>query len=334
MGLVLNDPCVVGANVLDIWQSGSVPSYQAGLGRFGRSALRLGGGNTVTKTIASNPAEIWFAFAFWMSSFQTDSELASGWDLTANQEQVGLYKVATGQLRLKRGDGTVLATSPDLLLTNTWYHGRLHLVIDSVNGKAEFFLNGSPNAWMSFTGNTRRTANNLVNSARLLNFDEHRFCDIYLLDPFGAPSTDQGDLLINVAQIIGDSATPGKNTFSNQPAQIQGAHYLNIDESPAVDTDYNFSSVVGAIERYRFSMPTNVPPRWVAGRLRVQNDNAGTHNVVPGFGRDLVEVDGPVFSTPSSPAYSPHYCAVIDPATGDPWQAGAQTTEFYGKIIT
>jgi hypothetical protein len=317
MAVINIDPCDASAVVLDTWTSKTNAAYASGAGRNGGGALRINGGNVAkgVTSIAECTRHFAFSFASIPSSDQTIARVSD-----SGTTQLEMYLTTTGFIGFKRGTTAIGSLSTIQFAAGVKYHFQWHLIIDPTTGLSEIRLNGKTSAALTFTGNTRSTANSSFNQLQFfapsVNYD---FSDIFDVDASGSPTGYQGDLLVGKGTLTGDSATSGKNQFAPTPAQTTGNHYLNVIDNS--DATYNADATTGDVERYRFSLPSSVPPAFLATRFKATLDDAGPRSCAPGFSSGGVDSVGPDFGIPSSAAWSPYYVLVNDPGTGSAWGA-------------
>lgn len=254
----------LGVDILKKWTSlaastGVDISPEYGL-RPGASALRLttGAGNIgyCEKTLPSTPATF-IAGCWWKTAtLATASPIMVFIDASA--EHVSVRHTATGLITFTR-NGTVLATSTNAVLADTWYHIEVKCLIDDTGGTYEVRVNGTAVGWIpAATGaDTRNAGLASISGVRLwgpaANGGSARsFADFYLLDTTGtvainflgpcrfhvarpvAPGSsaqwtgNYADNFVNVSDFVGD----GDTTF-NQSSTAAQKDLFDVASAPA-----------------------------------------------------------------------------------------------------
>lgn len=235
-------------------------------GRFGRGRyLRFTNGNSYLD-FNFFPAEyhnsIVTGFACW-EHLNTYVDLAYQSSFIrlfgdAGQDHISIYwtQPAAGQraIRVRRGDGTILATSSPILIPNsgaTWRYFEFKVTIDDTAGEVVVRRDGVP--VINLTGvDTRNggTAANIHSMRYGQNSDNNygSLDDIYLIRNDGTGLTDfMGEIEVeallpngngNYSQLVGSDGNSTDN-------------YLLVDDGPGVsDADYAGSATDGAIDTY------------------------------------------------------------------------------------
>ena len=96
--------------------------------------------------------------------------------------QIYLQVDAGGILRVKRGDGTLLATSAQALLSGAWYYIEIKATINNATGAVAVNVNG--HEWVNVSGiDTQYTANAYVSLVKWHVYG--KIDDIYICDDAG-----------------------------------------------------------------------------------------------------------------------------------------------------
>jgi hypothetical protein len=197
-------------------------------------------------------------------------------------------------------------------------------------------LNGNATPIMTFSGNTRNTANTWLDQIRLQGGQtlyQAWWSDIIIFDTNGsAPNDFLGNKRVYTLAPNSDSVLGGGNQFSTQPSQSAGSHYLNINEEPPNDdTSYNYDSTVGHRESYGVpDLPagaTGVTGINIWGRARI--DDATPHS----FRLASRSVAADAFSANINLAASHTYYSffqAVDPNTSAAWLAADVGTSEIG----
>lgn len=176
---------------------------------------------------------------------------------TQSHIRVG-YSYQTGQVRVLRGDGTVLGTTePNVVFRGVWHYVELSATIHDTTGSVALRVDGKvPPGWTDLTNIDTRNggASGIIDTIHI-GFDGQGgagyFCDLYVVSTDGTnPQGIQGDTRVyalrptgngNYSQLVGQDADSIDN-------------YLNVDEAAVADpdADYNGSPTTGDKDTYVF----------------------------------------------------------------------------------
>jgi len=316
-------------------------SYVAGKGRFGANGLQLSSiGAQAAVNFPGNPVTTISIFAIQIAA------LGSGpiqiWHADDGATvQCSLGWLASGQLQFYRGStsGTAVGSpSTQSFPPNSIIQIQIKCTIDPTNGLLECRLNGNTTAIMSFTGNTRSTANSYASRLSLGNPGTSQtswYSDIILFDNGGsAPNDYLGNKAVYTLVPNADSATAGLNQFQTQPAQSTGSHYLNINAEPPNTANYNFSGTSGQRESYRTAgMPANVNNISVANVWAyMEIDNPTPHTAAITARSNGVDSIGPAINVAQSYTYYNQPFST-DPNTGAAWLNTAVSSAEWGLEV-
>jgi hypothetical protein len=165
--------------------------------------------------------------------------------------QLDLRGDGAGHLRISR-NGTALATSTNVVSTNTWYHVEIKATINNSTGAYEVKVNGSSTGWIpaATSQNTRgQSTNNYIDIVGLqtAGISTVYFDDFYFLDTTGSVAAD----FVGPQKIITIYPTGAGN--SAQWAGNYAANFANVNELAGDgDTTFNQSSTAGHIDLYAF----------------------------------------------------------------------------------
>ena len=319
--------------VLQKWTVMDTATISAGNGRNGTASLRFARmEHYARKTLGVNAQTLVVGIACRVSSILAGC-LAIGF-MDAGLWQCEVRINALGQLTICR-NATVLATSANSLLINTYYYIEFKVYIHDAAGSAEIKVNGI--SWASVAGaDTKNTVNAYANqvqigagggvgSASIGDYD-----DLYVCDNAGVVNNDYlGD--VRVQAILPDGA--GGNTEWDPSA---GANWQCVDEVPPnEDVDYVYTSVAGERDSYTF---VNLIP--VAGSInavviypRSRKDDAGARTVAPVVRIGGINYDGIGQAIGNSYAYYPQIYET-SPATIAAWTiAEINGAEFGVKLV-
>lgn len=238
------------ADLTGIYQSvGAFTTIQSTTKRTGASALRTQSGN-LDALILTNPGT---ATAGGIMGFAYRVEALAAEELCGFVDngtiQVAVYTRADGKLEVRRGiNGTVLATSTNALLANTWYWIEFKATINDTTGVIELRVNGSSTGWIPSTGSldTQVTANASFTQWAISTGSIGYFDDLYFAD--GSSDFKGDSKVVTVIASAGDGAlaewTPSSGTDNG----------AMVDEAtPNGDTDYNLSSTLNQKDSYAFA---------------------------------------------------------------------------------
>ncbi len=159
----------------------------------------------------------------------------------------------SGNVALVRGSssGTVLATSTNAILANSWNFIETKLTIADSGGTFEARVNGD--VWVTYTGDTKYSSTlNTANSLRLSGLPSavHAwYDDLYICDGTGSTNnTFLGDARV-------DTILPNGVGASAQFSPTGSANnWENVDDpSPDDEATYNASNTAGNIDSFAFA---------------------------------------------------------------------------------
>jgi hypothetical protein len=252
------------------------------------------------------------------------------------QGRIHLYDGSTSQIYveipatnvpvIKRGDGTVLATSSIPLRTGVWEFLQFRVTIANSGGTAELRINGKVAA--TFTGDTQNTANASCNGW------------MYREDPSGNARRIANIVVYSDAGNAPNNWTPETRIWDTLPTGAggttqwtpsAGANWQCVDEQPSNgDTDYVSAASAPLTDTY--SCPAEATAGSiiyaVAVHATARKDDAGTNEVdgvLRSAGADYAN-GAPAGLTASYARY--RWLWETDPATGVAWTvAGANAAQ-------
>jgi hypothetical protein len=318
------------ANITEKWPlSQSVAgnlTIQAGQGRRGTNAARSSANASfLGKLFPAAATWIVGMAARWQSAHPNTNPLMDWSDGTTIQAEVHITGV--GQVQLRRGDGTVLATSSVGLGFNTYYYIEWFLTVSNTGGVSTIRVDGIPVVSVS-SADTQMSANATANRLRLGNLGSIvqlgnlDMDDVYVCNGDGPRNTSfLGDCRVDYLPPNGD----GTHRAWTPSAGMD--HYALVDElAPNADTDYLGSSTTGAQETHTFPALPSMPNPVVKGVQHVANarkDDAGTRIIA-----NMLLSGGTPAVGPTLHALALSYVCYAqlyetDPATGAPWTTTA-----------
>jgi hypothetical protein len=260
---------------------------------------------------------------------------------TPTTEHCSVRYTATGAITFTR-NGTVLATSTNLMALDTWYHIEAKVTIGDTTGDAgtygkyEVRVNGSSVNWIpaAVDADTRNGGNASIGSLRLgLGANSaslsNRFQDFYILDLTGASANDfLGPCRFAVLRPVGIGTT----------AEWTGNYadnFVNVADA-AADGDYTFnqSSTAGQTDQFAMKDITAGTVHALQTVLMARQD-AGVARTV----RSIIRIDGTDY-TGVSFALTSTYAAYCDPLSVSPdtsaaWDdAEVNAAEFGYELVS
>jgi hypothetical protein len=251
---------------------------QPGAGRRGTNSLRSNGnGQYVARLFPPAPTWIVGMSLRFTNAHAQPNPILDWSDGGTVQDQVRVTGI--GQVELRRGTGTVLATSTVGLGFDTTYYLEWLLTIHGSTGVSTVRIDGVPVVSVSGV-NTQVTASALANRLRI-------GCPESII---GLSNMDTDDVYVctNQTTFLGDCrvdylAPSGDGTYQAWTPSAGTAHYALVDElAPNEDTDYLSNATPGARESHHFpSLPSMPNPQiWgVQHCVNARKDDAGTRQL-------------------------------------------------------
>lgn len=224
-------------------------------GRTG-NCLRCGTGQGVLKAL-NNTDTIFVGFAFKIATISGTSALGFFTVGDGTRTHLILVVDATGTIALWRCGGsgagnnstnvsTLLATSTNTLVANTFYYIEFTCKIHDTTGTYEVKVNGSSVGWIP-AASSKDTNNGGTAVAAYVQFCagvasvNHDFDDIYVNDTAGSVCNGfMGDMRVDFHLPDADGANTGWTPSAG------GTHFGTIDENPQNTTDYNSTATLNA----------------------------------------------------------------------------------------
>lgn len=272
-------------------------------------------GNLVTKNFAATGGAV-IGIAYRPVSFAADDIIQVREGTTVHMT---LSVDATGKLVVKRGS-TVLVTGTSTLVTNNWCYLELKTIIDDVNGSYEVRFNGAIVTELSNAGpvDTRNAGTTgQWNNIQLNAISTEQYDDWYICDTNGPRNMDfLGPVKIALLIPVTDVTEIGSNQGLIPSAGTD--HGAMVDDHPPLNTDYNYSSVVGAKDTYNYTALTLTGPVIaVQTHLWAAKSDIGTRTICPVVRTGGADYDGANVTPLTSFAF---YSQIWDlsPAPGNP----------------
>lgn len=224
-------------------------------GRRGSGALRFNYTGTITPAIiqiAPAQSALYCGFAFYngWSSFQGGSLTNPAWAFraTGGGRQLVFIVLSDGRIRAQRGT-TVLGVTSNTLVPGQWYYIELYATASTTVGQVQIYVNEVQ--WLSLTNqDTLEQGAGQFGQVQIAGCNGTNSNDVKYDDLYVHNSARLGDCRIDLLYPNG----PGNYT---QWTPNVGANWQAVDEIPASDSDYVYTSTVGFKDSYTFSdLPT------------------------------------------------------------------------------
>lgn len=218
----------------------------------GGQGMNLAGGQQLTRVLSGNiSAAIVVGCNFYRPSSVGSHTMIIFGDATS--EQCSVRMASDGKLTFTR-NGTVLATSTNAILANTWYFIEVKATVHNSAGTYEVRVNGSVTNWIAAaTGaNTRSTGNNYCNEITIGGGNSW-YDDFYILNCTSSPNND----FLGEQKIITLYPNGAGNYTQWTPNWM--TNFANINEKQADnDNTFNQSSTANQIDTFIFDdLPTS-----------------------------------------------------------------------------
>jgi hypothetical protein len=218
-----------------------------------------------------------------------------------------------------------VATSANSFSLGQWVYVEFKATIDPTAGYMEGRLNGA--VWVTFTGNTRSTANSFSNQVAVSGgATTITVADFYVLNTDGVRYNDfLGDCKVETRVSTG----AGSHTDFTPSA---GANWQNVDDIPCNgDTDYNSSSTPGQIDSFTHASLTTAAGTIFAVQecVTARKDDAGSRVLRNYLLSGATAQEGADVGLGTSYGMS-LLIAELDPATSAPWLIAAVNALEFG----
>ena len=331
--------------------SGSNGNTSYTTGRTGGKALRRSSNpysdqQTISYTLPAPLSELAFGFALFLydGGYGTANEgpYAGGGAYRivrlreGTTEHLYLDRDAAGKVRVVRGDGVVLGTSPVATpLWNTWQHIDVRAGIgDGTSGYVTVKINGEPVIELTGVdtrnGGTTGQISNLAWLSVAGGYAAVHLDDFYLTDTTGAApyNGSLGDCKVETLRPAASGAASGFVGSDGNSVD----NWMLVDDN-ATTSDYVASNTVGARDLYELTNPTGVDLGDVLGvqvEMLAAKSDAGDApgNLLVAMRADDGTVSTDVVATPAQIATTFLWVAAppktVDPS-GDPWDVAKLT---------
>ena len=216
-------------------------------GRRGTGALKFDGvgANPPLKFPFTVSSTIVCGFAFYAASFPGSSTTYPAFSLhtQGGSRQLSFLVLSDGRIRVSR-DTTTIGTTTNALLAGQWYYIEISVTAGTTNGSVQIQVNGVE--WLNKTGqNTLQQGGGDYGQLGLANSSGS-----------SGGVTKYDDLYIDSASMYGDCRVDvlvptGAGNYTQWTASA-GSNFACVDELPASDADYVYTSTVGNKDSYVF----------------------------------------------------------------------------------
>lgn len=315
----------------------NAPNVSAAYARFAGKGIQFPTNSYAGRSFGVNLASHIGGFAYMLPSLPTGSIIAviATWmDTVAGLPQVSLGANAQGALQFYQTGGLGIATvltnpigpasATGLIVAGAYNMYEFKLTIDPVTGFLQLRINGA--VVITFSGNTRTTANSYINQLRVGSLAANvlpQMDDLYLLDTTApVPLNDYlGNGRFQTDGPTQGSATSGLNQWAfTTPAGSDFANAANIPANPA---QFNSNATVGDRMSFRFPALTVQKAMFLNAWISALQDAAGTRQITPQYRSNNIDQAGdPISLSNGSYVYS-NQASIIDPNTGLLWASEA-----------
>ncbi len=312
---------------------GGGASIESTSGRRSSGAIRFNyaGSPTPPKIqLASGQSPLYFGFAFYnnYSSFLGSSVGSPAWAFhtTGGSRQLIFLVLSDGRIRVQNNT-TVLGTTTNTLVPGQWYYIELYATASPTNGQVQIHVNEVQ--WLGLTGqNTVETGGG-------------NFGQVHFQGPNGANTNDckYDDMYVHNSARLGDCRIDliyptGAGNYT-QWTPSAGANWQCVDERPASESDYVYTSTVGQKDSYAFAdLPTGGGTIYgVAVNMYAAKTGSTTRGVTPFTRLGSTDYNGNEALLTTGAAFFSHIYE-NNPATGTNWQESEVNAAQFGVNLT
>jgi hypothetical protein len=297
-----------------------------GTGPFGDNFLRVTPNVStqnpnIGRSLGGNYAQLLVFFYFRISTIVTSYTILAIEDGTTTQVQLRVN--GDGTLDLLRANTQITGgTSTNTIAPGTWYHIAVKVTIaDSIGaGTAEVQVNGLDWLTVAAGQDTKVSSNAYANYFRI-GRSAAGANNSSLLDFAHVGVIENSDF---IGPVRGINLRPSGAGNSTQFTPSAGSNYQCVDETPAVDTDYVYSSTVGHKDLYvlpDLSVSPNII-HTVQKNILARVDDAGTRTANAVIRSNGADYDGSAFAPALNYLYYSHFWD-NDPDTAAAWTESA-----------
>lgn len=327
----------VASGVFD--QANGTNNVNASFARFAGKGIQFNGNNLyLGRSLNTNLVSgiVGFGFLATVLPGASPNAICTWYDVTAAGQQVTLAYNTSGQLGFYSAGGFPVnagpsslrgsLSSPGVIVPGAYNFIECLVTIDPATGVLQCRVNGT--AVISFTGNTRTTANSFFNRFYIGSVGNSGgggtlyIDDLYMLDLTQASPLDTflGNGRLQTDGPIGDSATGGLNAFVHTTPQ--GTDFGNCANIPANSAQYNSDATPG--DRMSFVYPSLVTSKvfFLNSWMSAEQDAAGPRTLAPIFRSNNVDQVGTAVALSGGTYVYSNQASVTDPNTSALWAAG------------
>lgn len=310
------------------WSFVSGTSVTTGGRTLDRAFLQDNNDSVLRRTVDNVDEHATFivGFAFMLGSSYNAANILNFYSDTVSTLHVSMGVNNNNAIEIRRGDGTLLITTPNnTLVPSVFAYVEISVKVDNAVGVVTVKIDGiqPPGAQGTFSGDTRNGGTNPLLESISFNASSGPSGTVFYLDDLylcnGAGSLNNtflGDCTVltrypdgngNYSQGVNDSATSVNN-------------YTHVDEAVPNTTDYVTFAATGNKDTYTFQ---DIPSGTVFGiqqSMYAAKSDAGSRNM-----RNIQRISGVDYSSPDhSLGVTPTYAAKFDllqvsPATSGLW---------------
>jgi hypothetical protein len=310
----------------------------------GQAFNAAAGGQGWTTVTFANSTTIWANFAIYNTAatyVAGGTTVLQGFCLRDGAfNQVGVYVRSGGDFIVTngQGNGTILATSPQLFLNaganGVWHHVQCKIVINNTTGSVELRIDGHTTDDYSVSSiNTRNgSTNSYVNNGQFGfvpagTSSQMYWDDWYMFNDQGAaPNNWQGDVR---AYSYYPNADSGLSWTPNSGAN----NFSRVAQAYDADTTYVSTSGIGNFDKYTLPALPTTPNSIinVQTRLVARYDDTGPHTVSSRLWSGATPSDSVSGSlTATYQQIWKNY--LTDPNTGSAWATSTLSSLFVGPV--
>jgi hypothetical protein len=230
------------------------------------------------QTSITSSSTVYTGFGWYPNSADGVGEIIR-WNGPANGRNMYLETDGAFHLRLKRGNGTTLATSTNTWTYQVWVYVEIYIKFHGSTGEFQVKVNGTD--WISLTTG-QNTVTDGTSCDSIWIVPGHNRC--YMDDFYTTDNAFLGDIRIKG---YFPNAT-GDNTGLSRGGADSGSNYGQVDEVPPNDgTDYVYGTNTSAYDLYNLPASSNVSsiPAVVLWSRAAKND-AGSASISLGVKYD------------------------------------------------
>jgi len=216
--------------------------------------------------------------------------------------QVGFDRYTSQLVATRNGTEIARSTQSGLFTPSTWIFVEVKVVIHDTNGSVLAKVNGIPHIDASGL-DTRNGGSGVITHLGLSTGTTGYslpayFDDVMYGNGTGSPSSPPGDSRV---EYLAPIAAGAKAQFTPSA----GSNWGNVDETPRSDSDYNWSSEVGATDLFSMSnLSGNGTVHAVQTVIRARKDDAGFRLVKPALYKPIGQGNTVRLYTNAAPAAS------------------------------